>query len=179
MIQNSAFFIILLIIRLILFFWNLATEKKPYSNTSQSVMMLVTAITLYLTNTILAISIVQFVSARVDNMKFPNHTLISIAYGLFTLGKLILWIFGIKKKRKINRYLETLSYLGWYSAFYSLAVLLVYLLYSGSEGKNTDALMVIFWTALASTIVLAIIMTVRSTKSLWKIRKEMQLPTGN
>ena len=136
-----------------------------------------TAITLYLTNMILAISIVRFVSLRVDNMNFPNHTFMSIAYGLFTLGKLIWWILGIKIKRKINRYLETLSYLGWYSTFYSLAVFLVYLLYSGSEGKSAHALMVIFWVALASTVVLAIIMTVRSAKSLWQIRKDKKKET--
>ena len=172
MMRNAMFFFVLLVIRVILFFWNLASEKKTSARRSQARMMLVTAVIIYLLRLFIAITVARNVFDGSRMLAIPDHTFMTVVYGLYTAGKIVLWIRSIKKRRRINLYLETLSCLGWYSALYSLAVFISYILYSGTEGKSSLPMMIIFWFTVISTIVIVVIMAVRSLGSLRKIRRE-------
>ena len=177
--HNALFFFALLGVRLILFFWNLATQHRSYAKISQAIIMLVTAVFLYFVRQLIASNVSQNVLSAGTRMVFPDHWLMTIAYGLYTIYKIILWIFGIIHNQNTNRYLETLSYLGWFSTLYSMAVCVSYILYTGEQaaGRSMIPMKIIFWVTLFSTVLIIIVMIVKAVRSLYLIYKERKNAT--
>lgn len=177
MITSASFFFLMLAIRLVLFFWNLLTRHRSFAKLSQAVMMLVTAIVLYLIRVVLAVGIIWQMLGTELVAIFPFHTLMAVAYGLYTLGKFFFWIIGMKMNKENNRYTEVLSYLGWYSALYSVAHFIGCLFFAGVNVNSNLFFDIMFAVVLVSTVVLIILMLVKSIRSIyWFVQERRAVP---
>ena len=169
--NNAEFFSLIVIIRLILLFWNLLTRKKSFVKLSQAIMMIVTALNIYLVRLVIAKDIAGNFLASGKQTGIPSHTVMTVIYGLYAAGKLALWIYSLRRHHRTNLYMETLAFLGWFSALYSMAIFVSYILYSGSVIKDSLPIRIIFIAALLSTIAIDIIMIIRAMESIYLIKK--------
>ena len=169
----ALFFLEMLLIRLILFIWYHKTKKSKRAKLLPAVMMLLTAIVVLLTRSIFISAVVY---QLVVNHKYilSDYTLLAIAYGIYTFGKIGLAVYGLIQKRKINPYMETLSYLGWISAVYTLALFTNYLILACSGDDLTWMKVCAVILMAITTIVLIVMMLVKSIKSILAYRRHQK-----
>ena len=169
----ALFFLEMMVIRLALFIWYHKTKYSKRARLLPAVMMLLTAIVVLLTRSVFISAVIYQLAAN-HKYIFNDYTLLAIAYGIYTLGKLSLAVYNLIQKRKINPYMEVLSYLGWISAVYTLALFTNYLILAcGGEGLTWMKVGAIILMAL-TTIVLIVMMLVKSIKSILAYRKHQK-----
>ena len=163
------FFCTLFVIRMGLFIWNM---KAGDSEKMQGLMILSAAVLMLIMRSfILAAVIIQMTSLKTSGISKYNFLL--FFYIIYTVGKIISAIVGLIQKRKVNLYMETLSYLGWISAVYTLSLCINHIMNitgADSEARRTAILIMLILTSI-TIFVLITMMFVKSIKTLHRQSK--------
>ena len=97
-----------------------------------------------------------------------SSIILAVTYGVFTFFKIVMSVRGIIMKRRMNQYLETLSYIGWISAVYTLSLFTDYILIAkGTDNYLWPRYLMVSVMGL-TTIILGILMLVKSISALRK-----------
>ncbi len=166
----ALFFLEMLLIRLALFIWYNKTKNNENAKFMQALMMLLTAILLFLSRAIY-LYVVAYNLFVNHKLILNDYTLQAVAYGIYTFGKIVLAVYGLIQNRKINLYKETLSYVGWISAIYTLALFVNYLLLASDSNDLMWMKSFVLLLMALSTIVLITIMLVKSIKNIRAYKK--------
>lgn len=167
------FFLTLFALKLCLFLWNRSVAGTEREAREQAKMMLVSAIVLLLMHATFLIAVLYQLLIK-DTVPLMASTLIlAIAYAVYTTGKVAVSIRSIVVKRKMNQYIETLSYLSWISAVYTLCLCTDYLLIA-KDAYNYIWLKYIMISLMGLTnLILGLIMIRKAVKVL---RSHTQVP---
>ncbi len=122
------FFFVMFALRLGLFVWNHKVAGTAKEDREQAKMMLVSSIVLLLMQATFLTAIVYQLLFKKGTPLMASQVILAIIYGVYALARIVLSIRRIIVRRKLNFYEETLSYIGWISALYALALFTNYIL---------------------------------------------------
>ena len=128
------FFLTIFAIRLWLFLWNRKICGTNRESQEQSKMMLASAVIILLMHSTILIGVLFMLRLKEKTPLMASSIILAVTYGVFTFFKIVMSVRGIIMKRSMNQYLETLSYIGWISAVYTLSLFTDYILIA----KGTD-----------------------------------------
>ncbi|MCR4938742.1 MAG: hypothetical protein K5930_01375 [Treponemataceae bacterium] len=160
------FFFMMFALRLWLFLWNRRVSGRAGEQKAQAKMMLVSAIILLLMHSqiLLAVLYQLLVSDKIPVM--ASLQVLAIVYGTYAVGKLILSVRSYSVKRRMNKYAETLSYLGLLNAMYTLSLFTNYLLLARKAVEYNWPRYIMISLVGIMSFLLAIIMLVKAVKEL-------------
>jgi len=163
------FFFMMFALRLLLFLWNRRVSGSSVEKKSQAKMMLLSSIVLLLMHSQILIAVLYqlLVSDKIPVM--ASLQVLAIVYGSYAVGKLILSLRSYSVKRRMNKYAETLSYLGLLNAMYTMSLFTNYLLLARKAVDYNWPRYVMISLVGIMSFVLAIIMLVKAVKDLRKL----------
>ncbi len=154
----ALFFLMLFGLKLLLFVWNRKAEGTYYEKREQAKMMLVSAIVLLLMHSVAIVAVLYQLLSSKKTPLMASLKVLAIVYGVYAIVKIATSIRGIVIKQKINRYSETLSYLGWVGAVYTICLFTNYLLITEKADYLIWARYIMISIMGLTTIVLAFLM---------------------
>ena len=128
--------------------------------------MLVSVAVLLLMHSITLIAVFYQLLIKEKTPLMASLKVLAIVYGVYAIVKIATSIRGIVVKQKINRYAETLSYLGWVSAVYTFCLFTNYLLIAEKADNLIWARYIVISVMGLTTIVLAFLMFKKAIRDL-------------
>lgn len=167
------FFVIIFALRLALFIWDMRVTFTPIEAREEAKMMLVTSIIMALMHSTCLIATVYQLILKDEIPFVARYKMLAIVYGAFAFGKIIISIVGMVRRKKSDLYFQTLSYIGWLSAIYTLTLFTNYILIAnGALNYNWPKYIMIAVLGL-TTISLSLVMLMKSTKALRRLSKDL------
>lgn len=160
------FFVIIFALRLVLFIWDTRVTFTPIEAHEEAKMMLVTSIVMALMHSTCLIATVYQLILQDEIPFVARYKMLAIVYGAFAFGKIILSMIGMIRRKKSDLYFQTLSYIGWLSAIYTMTLFTNYILIAnGALDYNWPKYIMIAVLGL-TTISLSFVMLVKSVRAL-------------
>ena len=160
------FFLTIFAIRLWLFLWNRKICGTNRESQEQSKMMLASAVIILLMHSTFLIGVLFMLRIKEETPLMASSIILAVAYGVFTFFKIVMSVRSIIMKRRMNQYIETLSYIGWISAVYTLSLFIDYILIAtGTDNYLWPRYLMVSVMGL-TTFFLGIMMLVKSISAL-------------
>ena len=168
----SIFFFILFVLKLGLFIWNRYAVKNHTEVKSQALMMLFSSMVVLVLHSVILTAMCYQIFERKDTPVMASQLELALAYGTYATVKIAMSIRSLKKKKKINYYYETLTYMGWICALYTLTLFTDYILIvQGSDDYKWPRYLMIAVTGLV-TLFDGLMMIIKSSNKLKKLSKK-------
>ena len=169
----AAFCIVIFGLRFVLLVWDTRVTFTPAEDREEAKMMLVTAIVMALMHSTCLIATVYELILRDGVPLVARHKTLAIAYGAFAFGKIIISVIGMIRRKESDLYFQTLSYIGWLSAIYTLSLFTNYIIIAnGALNYNWPKYIMIAVMGL-TTISLSLVMLVKSLKELRRLSRDL------
>ncbi|MDO4539359.1 MAG: hypothetical protein Q4B54_14430 [Coriobacteriales bacterium] len=121
-------FLAVFALRLALFVWNRRVEGREDEGRSRAKMMVVAAVVLLFLHVTILVSVLYQLLYAEGTPLMASSIHLALAYGVYAVARMVLSARGMARRRKENLYAETLGYISWIMAFYTLALFTNYLL---------------------------------------------------
>ncbi|MDO4539360.1 MAG: hypothetical protein Q4B54_14435 [Coriobacteriales bacterium] len=165
-------FLVFFELRLILFIWNLRTRGTENEVRSQAKMMIASAVTLILLHATILIAVRYQLLYKEGTPLMASTLPLAIAYGVYAFARIALSLRKLFSGARDNPYTESLAYISWISAFYSLTIFTNYLLITQHETDYTWLKNIMIGFVGLFTLQLAIVLLVKGVRMLRTLRAE-------
>ncbi len=124
----ALFFGAIFVLRLVLYLWNLRVRDSEEAYPSRIRMMFTAGALLLIAHGGIQVTIIYQMIQRKTVPLMASRLTLAIVYGAYAFVRIVVSIYGLHTKKRVSLYHETLSYIGWITAVYSLALFTDYIL---------------------------------------------------